>query len=174
MPIDHRVLWKGNSRKSGRGVTWIPGYSFCNPMNDWVFRGFEWLFSPMSILNSSRPWTLKDLNRSAYGIGPLLPQASRFSCLTLPRVRFKLWRSDNWPVIHSKCQSPEKETATKLWHKHFNVIKRTPVIFVGFTLRWNALKCSQLFLYPPSSGIASCIWTAGTVHDSYTWRGPTI
>ena len=30
------------------------------------------------------------------------------------------------------------------------------------------------FLYPPSSGIASCVGTAGTLHDAYTWCSPTI
>ena len=28
------------------------------------------------------------------------------------------------------------------------------------------------FLYPPSSGIASCVGIAGTVDDAYTWHGP--
>ena len=26
--------------------------------------------------------------------------------------------------------------------------------------------------YPPSSEIAPCFGTAGTVHDAYTWQGP--
>ena len=39
------------------------------------------------------------------------------------------------------------------------------------------LKCSSkghlsFFLYLPSSGIAPCVRTAGTVHDAYTWLGP--
>ena len=29
-------------------------------------------------------------------------------------------------------------------------------------------KCLHFFLYPPSSGIAPCVGSAGTVHDAYT------
>ena len=33
---------------------------------------------------------------------------------------------------------------------------------------------SSAFFYPPSSRIASCVGTAGTVHDAYTWHGPAM
>ena len=89
-------------------VDYIPGYNFCNPLKVQPIRGLAWLFSPISIRSSSRPWTLKDLRRSTYGIDPLFPQWTRLSFLTLPRVRFKLSRSDSWPVRHSMCQSPVK------------------------------------------------------------------
>ena len=43
-----------------------------------------------------------------------------------------------------------------------------------FLEKCSILHISLLFLYPPSSGIASCVGTAGRAHDSYTWHGPAM
>ena len=36
------------------------------------------------------------------------------------------------------------------------------------TKRQNEKDQNDIFLYPPYSGIAPCVGTAGTVHDAYT------